>query len=108
MQRVTRLDTDMFAWPENTRHYRAQDGKHFAVQATLVGDNVVPVGVQPMIDEVVALVGGGRKIAQVVVPPTVIIECDETGWAPSLTPVAAFPPGTSHEDALTQMGYEVS
>ena len=107
---VKQLDTDMFAWPENTRHYRLKDGTYLAVEATMPGDNVVPVGAMPMIDEVVAIVGQGRKIKTFVQRPTVVFAVTEDARPlnDDLTPIAKFDPGTSHEDALKQMGHKVA
>lgn len=104
---VTRLDTDMLAWPEGTRHYRAADGTYLAVESTPLGENAIPVGAQPMIDEVVTLIGQGRTVETIVARQTVVIECREDGQAIDLTPLQRFPAGTSHEDALSQMGYTV-
>lgn len=102
-------DTDMAHWADGTRHYATDDGKHFAVEATLVdeGTPVVPVGAQPMVDELLAVVGEGRAALKQVVRPTVVFDCTEDGMAVDMTPVAAFPAGTSHEAALTEMGYSV-
>lgn len=105
---VTQLDTDMFAWPPGTRHYRAQDGTFLAVEATQPGEDAIPAGVAPIIDEVVELIGQGRKVEKIVVRPTVVFECNEDGSAGDLTPLQRFPAGTTHEDALVQMGYRVT
>lgn len=105
---VKRLNTDMFAWPEGTRHYRTAAGTYFAVDAQLPGENAIPAGVEPMLEEVVTLIGEGRKVETVVGRPTVVFECNEDGSAIDLTPLQRFPSGTTHEDALAQMGYEVT
>ena len=105
---ATQLDTDMFAWADGTRHYRAADGTFRAVEATLLGDEVIPAGAQPMVEEAVTLIGQGRKIQTVVMRPTVVFECAEDGSAIDMTPVGRFPAGTSHEDALAELGYTVA
>jgi hypothetical protein len=38
---------------------------------------------------------------------TNVFYADEAGGAQSMEPIAQFPEGTSHDDALTNLGYEV-
>lgn len=78
MTTATRLDTDMSHWAPTTRHY-AVDGGHLAVT---VNTFLTATG-------------------------TDVFYCDETGAAISLTPLAQFAAGTSHNGALEAMGYTV-
>lgn len=110
MPTATPVDTEMSAWADGTRHYRGDDGKYFAVEATLVeeeGTPIIPAGAQPMIDELLTVVGDGRAALKQIVRPTVVFECTEDGQAIDLTPVQTFPAGTTHAEALAAMGYEV-
>ena len=108
MATATRLDTDMSHWADGTLHYATSDGKYFAVEAYLPDcPNVVPAGCQPMVNELLAVLGTGRQATKHVVRPTVVFECDENGVATSLTPVTRFIPGTPHEKALRNLGYDV-
>lgn len=99
---TTLMDTDMSHWADGTRHYR-RGSQDYAVEATLPGANAVPVGVAPMIEELLEIIGEGKAPLQVVVRPTVIFACTREGFPTDehgLTPLAKFPPGTSHDDAL--------
>lgn len=82
---ATLINDNMPRWAPVTKHYRTADGQDLAVE---VGE---PVGV-----------GGGFVEKP---RPTVIFACTEEGYAVDLTPLHRFPPGTTHEDALTQAGY---
>ncbi|AJD82451.1 minor tail protein [Mycobacterium phage Sheen] len=107
MAHATRLDTNMSHWADGTRHYSTDDG-YLAVEAyTPECCHVVPQGAAPMINELLAVLGEGRQAVKHVVRPTVVFACNEEGLATDLTPLHKFPPGTSHEDALEQLGYTV-
>lgn len=96
------MTTDMSHWADGTKHYRV-GGQDYAVEATTPGANVVPVGVAPMITELLQIIGEGDAPLLAVVRPTVVFACTPEGYAVDLTPLHTFPPGTSHEDALAQM-----
>jgi hypothetical protein len=106
MAHATRLDTDMSRWADGTVHYHTDDGEYLAVEAYMPDcSSVVPQGALPMIDELIAVLGEGRQAVKHVVRPTVVFACNEEGIATDLTPLHKFPPGTSHEDALAELGY---
>lgn len=109
MHTATLQDTDMSTWADGTRHYLTDDGRHFAVEATILADgaSVIPVGAQPMINELLTLVGDGRAALKQIMRPTVIFECTDDGLAIDLTPLWTFAAGTTHEDALAMAGYAV-
>lgn len=79
---------DLPGWVPDTRLYRLDDDRYLAVS---VIDYYTATG-------------------------TEVFLCDERGQpidadgnpANGLTPLATFPPGTSHADALTQLGYQVT
>ncbi|AUV61991.1 minor tail protein [Mycobacterium phage SWU2] len=104
---ASQLDVNMSRWADGTRLFVTDDDRYLAVEAYSPGESVVPVGAQPMIDELIELVGEGRQALKHVVRPTVIFECNDEGIATSLTPVHKAAPGTSHEDALAELGYTV-
>lgn len=83
-----------------TRHYQLGD------QHVLIEASTTPVveGVEAAVDEIIKVTTGEKLPVHRVVRPTVVFECNEEGIALSLTPIHKFPAGTSHEDALTQMG----
>jgi hypothetical protein len=109
MATATQIDTDMFQWADGTRHYRTSDGLDFAIEATILAEDtpIVPTGAEPMVAELIEIIGAGRAPLKRVVRPTVMFECTETGAAVSLTPVHTFPAGTTYEEALAQAGYTV-
>ncbi|AGK87511.1 minor tail protein [Mycobacterium phage HINdeR] len=105
---ATRLDTDMGRWADGTVLFHTEDGQYLAVEAQDPdAETTIPVGAQPMIDELINIVGDGRQALKEIVRPTVVFECNEEGIATSLTPINRFPAGTSHEDALAVLGYTV-
>lgn len=105
MPTATRLDTDMSMWADGTLHFVTSDGEHYAVESST---EAIPEGAQCMIDELLAVIGTGRQALKLRLRPTVVFACNEDGTpAGTLTPVAEFPPGTTHEQALAQMGYAV-
>lgn len=99
------IDADMPTWAPDTRHYVTTDGRHVAVHVD-AGLNDLTAA---LLDESLAasvlptLPSGVHKI---VVEPTTIFACAEDGTAIDLTPLATFPPGTSHEDAVSQLEQE--
>lgn len=78
MAPATELPTDMSGWAPVTRHYQVPDG----YLAVTVLNFLTAKGTQ-------------------------VLECNEEGIASSMTPLAAFPDGTSAEDALLALGYEL-
>lgn len=78
MATATRLDTDMGGWMPVARHYQVEGGWLVVV----VCNFFTATG-------------------------TDVFYADELGGAQSMEPIAKFPDGTSHEDALTNLGYEV-
>lgn len=78
-------DVDLAAWGPGTKFYTASDGTHFVVQAdrddySQLRDTIV------------------RQ-------PTVILYCTPTAGVTDLDVDHTFPPGTTHEDAVTGAGY---
>ncbi|AHG23814.1 minor tail protein [Mycobacterium phage EagleEye] len=96
MPTATRLDTDMSAWPPGTQHFSTSDGEYLAV--------ISDPGMQVLGGELIVAIAGHA----LVVPPTVIIACDKDGVATSMERLHTLMPGTSHEDALRQVGYLIS
>lgn len=102
---VALVDSVMATWAPDTRHYVTDDGQHLAVH---VADGLDAVTTE-LINESLEVSGIPTLesgIHTLVVEPTTIIECTEEGIAVNLTPLHTFPPGTSHEDALAQAGYQ--
>jgi hypothetical protein len=113
------LITEMLeGWTCGTRHYKTSDGKNLAVEATLNHGEVTIIerGQSPMADDLAAILGTSRAALKMVVRPTVVFLCSEDGEPVDadendhdpLTPLHVFPAGTTHEDALTQLGYTVA
>ena len=101
---ITLQPTAMKSWAPGTRHYLAADGTNLAVESmidTLAGEI-------PGLNELVTVMVGDTLPIHQVVRPTVVFACTEEGLAVDLTPIQTFPPGTAHEAALTEMGYEVT
>lgn len=78
MTTATRLDTDMSHWSPVTRHYEVEGG-HLAVT---VHNFLTATG-------------------------TDVFFCDERAVTPALEPIAAYPEGTTHAEALESLGYTV-
>lgn len=99
------MPTDMSHWADGTRHYRIGD-RDYAVEATTEHGNVIPVGFEPLVDELLQIVGDGRSPVLAVVRPTVVFACTPEG-SPTvehgLTPLRTFPAGTTHEQAVAQL-----
>lgn len=102
------VDDNPAGWCPGTRIYRTSSGHCYAVEAPNVPEGqAIPVGVSPMIEELLVKIGAGRAALKAVVRPTVIIPCNDDGSADDLAPTHTFPAGTTHEDALQRAGYTV-
>lgn len=90
-----------------THHYRLDDGRHVLV--------TVPAGDMPLPGEVLPIVSG-FKVARVDPAPTEVFLADESGAVidadgdptNGMTPLLRCAPGTTHEEALAQLGAEVT
>lgn len=91
-------DTYMGNWSPGTRHYAISDGTYVAVE--------VDSGITPEMAAAVQQVAGAALL-NYAPRPTVIISVNSEGNATSLERLHTFPPGTTHEDALIQAGYEI-
>lgn len=68
-----------------------------------------------MIDELLVKLGESRAALKLVLRPTVVFLCSPEGFPVDadendhdpLTPLHTFPAGTTHVEALTQLGYTV-
>ena len=78
MTTATRLETDMGGWMPVARHYEVDGGWLVVVVCNF-------------------LTATG----------TDVFYADEFGGAQSMEPIAKFPEGTSHDEALGNLGYEV-
>jgi hypothetical protein len=78
MATATRLDTDMGGWMPVARHYEVDGGWLVVVVCNF-------------------LTATG----------TDVFYTDEAGGAQSMEPIAQYPNGTTHDDALTNLGYDV-
>jgi len=78
MATATRLDTDMGGWMPVARHYQVEGGWLVVVVCNF-------------------LTATGTNV----------FYADELGGAQSMEPIAKFADGTSHDDALINLGYEV-
>lgn len=94
------LDTVLEAFPPNTKHYRLASGDHIAVNA----DSIPPSAVQSVVSDVLTYVGADLQKTTMMLLPTVVWACTADGLPTEagMTPLHTFPPGTSHEDAVTQ------
>jgi len=108
-QTATLIAADPPGWAPVTNHYRTNDSPQKDLAVTVFG------GLTPTIETAInqALTGNGAAglvIGQdeIVPQPTTVIGCNPDGSTDNLTPVATFPPGTSHEDALAEMGYVIA
>lgn len=83
-------------------------GDHYLLVTVPAADIPVPAGLLPTI--------GSMKVGEIVCGPTAVFLCDENAQVldadgdptNGLTPIATFPPGTTHEDALAALGYVVT
>lgn len=78
-------NVDLAAWGPGARFYSGSDGKHFVVQADLADYS--------------------HLLDNIVRQPTVILYTTPTAGVTDLDVDHTFPPGTTHEDAVTGAGY---
>jgi hypothetical protein len=108
MPTVTLVSESPPGWAPGTQHWRTDDGRNLAVEAS---PDAIPAGfATEVIDELLTAVGESFGSTKIVLPQTVIMECDPDGtplddFVPE--PLWTFPPGTTHEQALEQAGYVV-
>lgn len=114
---ATLMSENMGGWAPGTRHYRTPDGTNLAVEApTIPQGQGIPAGAEPMIDALLIRLGTSRSALKVVARPTVVFLCDEHGQPVDadandrdpLTPLRVFPPGTTHDEALAELGFTVT
>lgn len=101
--------TDMSFWAPGTRHYRSVDGTNLAVESmtdSVPGDIDIPA-IDGAVDEIIKITTGDSMPVHQVLRPTVVFACTEDGFAVDMTPLQTYPPGTTYDAALTEMGYEV-
>lgn len=87
-------------WAPGTKHYRLSDGSHVAI--TVDTEELTPLG-EAYLAEVHAVAGVDLRMTKRIPRPTTVIACDDEGRAEHLTPLRTFPPGTTHEDAISQL-----
>lgn len=102
-------------WAPGTHHYRTPDGKNLAIEAMPHPEDsvIIEAGQEPMVDNILLTLGTSYAALKVVLRPTVVFLCDADGNAidsdltddDPLTPLHTFPPGTSHEEVLRELGY---
>lgn len=85
-----------------TRHYLLDGVQHVLIEASATPE---VEQVEAAVDELIKVTSGEKLPVHRVVRPTVVFECSAEGIALSLTPIHKFTAGTSHEDALKEMGY---
>lgn len=116
MPTATLISEQLDGWAPGTRHYTCS-GKHLAVEATVPdGSRMIPQGAEPMINDLLVVMGESRAALKIVARPTVVFLCTENGEPVDadendhdpLTPLHSFPAGTTHDAALAQLGYTVS
>lgn len=86
-----------------TQHYLLDGVQHVLIEASST-DPEIPA-VEAAVDELIKVSSGEILPVHRVIRPTVVFECNDEGIALSLTPIHKFPPGTTHEAALGEMGY---
>lgn len=97
--KIVLLQNDLKRWPPGTRLYRDEAGQHYAVHADVTPGDVFKAMNLP--EEV------ARNIHTVLPCATTVVPCDERGAAETMDAIYKGPPGTSHEDALAALEYEV-
>lgn len=112
------LSADIPGWAPGTNLYSTSDGKYLAVEAMPIPEEttqIVEPGQSPQNDELLAVLGESYAALKVVVRPTIVflsnadgvpVDADENDYDP-MTPLHRFDPGTSHTDALKELGYKV-
>ncbi|ORA24887.1 hypothetical protein BST13_33460 [Mycobacterium aquaticum] len=102
------MDTDMAIWGLGVVHYRTSDGLDLAVSV----DAGMTEHAKAHLDETLSELGQPvitSGVHRILMEPTVIMACTPTGEpAGSLDRLHECAPGTSHEDALAQIGYAVT
>jgi hypothetical protein len=115
MPTATLISKQLNGWAPGTHHYKTSDGKHLAIEATPEpgGVHIIERGQSPMTDNILTILSRSRAALKLVIRPTTVflsnengepIDADDNDRNP-LTPLHTFPAGTTHEDALTAMGY---
>lgn len=97
---ATELPTDMSTWASGTKHYQLANGDCVAVMVDT--EELTPLG-EAYLGHFASVAGVALKNVTRIPRPTHVIACTPEGYAISLTPVKTFPPGTTHEQALTQL-----
>lgn len=80
-------DVDLGAWGPGHKFYSASDGTYFVVYADLADYSHLP-------DNIIR-------------QPTVILYTDANARPEDLTVDHTSPPGTTHEDAIAEFGYDL-
>jgi len=94
MAKAVELQTDMSAWPDGCKHYRLTDGSHVVIDVDTPEERH-----DRHVDEIT------RGAPYVYTPrPTVAIAVDANACATSLERLHEFAPGTTHDEAIAQMG----
>lgn len=109
MPTATLISEELQGWAPGTQHWRTSDGKNLAVEAS--PEAVLSPLATEMVNELLVAVGESFGSTKIVLPQTVIVECDEDGTPlDDVVPEAlwTFPPGTDHQEALRLTGYEIS
>lgn len=88
MQVTEIFDVDIANWAPGTRFFSSTDGLYFVVDADLTDYSEL-------------------KNINVIRRNTVVLYCDETARPTDLTPDHIFSPGTTPEEAIQQMGYQL-
>lgn len=82
------FDADLNHWIYGTRFFKTDDNKYFVVDAD-TSDYQDNAGVKFI-----------RR-------PTVVLYCTESASVTDLIPDHSFPPGTTAEEAISQLGYQL-
>jgi hypothetical protein len=98
------LSAEMAALPPGARHYRVGADDYVAV---MVDTEALTAMAEGMLDELHRIIGADIQSTMRVVRPTEILAVTADGLPIDMTPLHTFPPGTSHEDALTRAGYTI-
>lgn len=94
MAKAVELQTDLSTWPQGCKHFRLPDGSYVVIDIDTPEERH-----DRHVDEIT------RGAPYVYTPrPTVVIAVDENGCATSLDRLYEFPPGTTHDQALSLMG----
>lgn len=119
MATATLITENAPGYAPGTNFYRTSDGKYLLVEvmpAPEQATHYIELGQSPQNDDLLAVLGTSFAALKVVVRPTVVllanadgvaIDSDENDNDP-MTPIAVFPAGTTHEDALAAMGHTLN